>query len=79
MAGNRLFGSIFFNEYEVNDYKTVMRSDTERYAAFFRAMLQLGVYLPPAQFETSFVSLAHEEEDIDNTLVRARQALEKLP
>jgi len=71
--------SIFFNEYEVNDYKTVMRSDTERYAAFFRAMLQLGVYLPPAQFETSFVSLAHEEEDIDNTLVRARQALEKLP
>jgi len=42
-------------------------------------MLQLGVYLPPAQFETSFVSLAHEEEDIDNTLVRARQALEKLP
>jgi glutamate-1-semialdehyde 2,1-aminomutase len=42
-------------------------------------MLQLGVYLPPAQFETAFVSLAHEEEDIDRTLERARQALEMLP
>ncbi|MGI6468948.1 MAG: glutamate-1-semialdehyde 2,1-aminomutase [Syntrophomonadaceae bacterium] len=71
--------SVFFNDSEVNHYETVMRSDTERYAAFFRAMLQLGVYLPPAQFETAFVSLAHEEEDIDRTLERARQALEMLP
>ncbi|HCF48901.1 MAG TPA: glutamate-1-semialdehyde-2,1-aminomutase [Syntrophomonas sp.] len=71
--------SVFFTGQKVNSYKAVMSCDTERYAAYFRAMLQLGVYFPPAQFEVSFVSLAHEEEDIDSTVARTRLALETLP
>ena len=51
------------------------RSDTARFARFFHAMLERGVYLPPAQFEAAFVSLAHAEADIDATVAAAAEAL----
>jgi len=38
------------------------------YAAYFREMLKRGVYLPPSQFETFFLSMAHTEEDIEKTI-----------
>ena len=49
-------------------------SDTQRYARFFRAMLERGVYLPPSQFEAAFVSLAHGDAEIDETVRAAEQA-----
>lgn len=71
--------SVFFTSGQVDGYEAVMRCDTERYAAYFRAMLQMGVYYPPAQFEVSFVSMAHREEDIEATIEATRRALESLP
>jgi glutamate-1-semialdehyde 2,1-aminomutase len=66
--------TIFFTEGPVIDYNSAARSDTRRYATFFRAMLERGVYLPPAQFEAFFVSMAHSESDVQTTIDAAREA-----
>ncbi len=67
--------TVFFCEGPVVDYASAKRSDTARFARFFRAMLERGVYLPPAQFEAAFLSLAHGEAEIDETVRAAEQAL----
>ena len=64
----------FFTEAPVRDWPTVKTSDTERFARFFRAMLERGVYLAPSQFEAGFISLAHDEAAIDATIEAAREA-----
>ena len=66
--------TFFFTSQPVTDYESAKRSDTARFARFFRAMLEQGVYLAPSQFEAAFVSAAHSEEDIRRTLAAARQA-----
>jgi glutamate-1-semialdehyde 2,1-aminomutase len=58
----------------VFDAASARKSDTKRFACFFHAMLDRGVYLPPSQFEAAFVSLAHSEEDVDLTIAAAREA-----
>jgi glutamate-1-semialdehyde 2,1-aminomutase len=68
-AGN-LF-SVFFVDADVRDYETAQRQSSERYAAFFHAMLERGVYLPPSAFEAWFVSGAHD----DAALARIADAL----
>ncbi|TAM77749.1 glutamate-1-semialdehyde-2,1-aminomutase [bacterium] len=65
----------FFADRPVSDLESAKRSDTARYAAYFHAMLERGVWLAPAQFETAFVSLAHTEAEIDATVAAADQAL----
>lgn len=67
--------TLFFCQGPVSDAEGAGRADTARYAAFFRSMLQRGVYLPPAQFEAFFVSLAHTPSDIDATVDAARESL----
>jgi glutamate-1-semialdehyde 2,1-aminomutase len=57
------------------DYASARRSDTARYARFFGAMLERGVYLAPSQFEAAFVSLAHSEADLDAAGRAAAEAL----
>ena len=64
----------FFTNREVVDYASAKMSDTKRYAKFFHAMLERGVYLAPSQFEVGFVSLAHTEADIEETLRAASEA-----
>jgi glutamate-1-semialdehyde 2,1-aminomutase len=59
----------------VTDYASAKRSDTARYAGFFRGMLERGVYLAPSQFEAAFVSTAHGDAEIEQTLATAREAL----
>ncbi len=66
--------TVFFCAGEVVDYASAKVSDTRRFARFFRALLEHGVYLPPAQFEAAFVSLAHEDADIDATVAAAAPA-----
>ncbi|MEX2227725.1 MAG: glutamate-1-semialdehyde 2,1-aminomutase [Dehalococcoidia bacterium] len=66
--------TVFFSDEAPRDYASAKRSDTERYGRFFRAMLDRGVYLPPAQFEAMFVSLAHQQADIEQTIAAAREA-----
>ncbi|MGB6902782.1 MAG: aspartate aminotransferase family protein, partial [Acidobacteriaceae bacterium] len=58
----------------VTNYEQAARSDTNRFAAFHRAMLQAGVWLPPSQFEAAFLSTAHTEADIRHTVDAARRA-----
>lgn len=59
----------------VRNYADATGCDTQRFNRFFHAMLDRGVYLPPSQFETWFVSTAHDDEAIDKTLDAAREAL----
>jgi glutamate-1-semialdehyde 2,1-aminomutase len=66
--------TVFFCPGPVTDYATAKASDTKRFGRFFHAMLERGVYLPPAQFEAAFVSLAHGEAEIDATVAAAREA-----
>ncbi|HUV05784.1 MAG TPA: glutamate-1-semialdehyde 2,1-aminomutase [Armatimonadota bacterium] len=65
----------FFTREAVDDYATAKTSDTRKYAAFFRAMLEQGIYLAPSQFEAAFVSTAHTDEDIYHTVEAAEKAL----
>jgi glutamate-1-semialdehyde 2,1-aminomutase len=67
--------TLFFSEGPVTDYASAKRSDSERFAAFFRRMLERGVFLPPSQFEALFVSLAHGEDEIDATVAAAQECL----
>src|SRR5712691_757539 len=68
----------FFCEGPVTDYASAKRADTARYARFFHAMLDGGVYLAPSQFEAGFVSLAHTDADIDATIKCAAEAFTNL-
>jgi glutamate-1-semialdehyde 2,1-aminomutase len=67
--------TLFFADCPVTDYESAKRSDTARFARFFHALLERGIYLPPSQFEAAFVSAAHSEEDIRRTTVAIRDAL----
>ena len=58
----------------VTDYASARTADTGRFATYFRAMLEQGVYLAPSQFEAAFVSLAHTDEDVSLTLNAAEKA-----
>jgi glutamate-1-semialdehyde 2,1-aminomutase len=65
----------FFSPDPVLDYIDARRCDTERFGRFHRSMLEQGVYLPPSQFESWFISLAHTNHDIDATISAARVAM----
>ena len=67
--------TLFFSDRPVRDYAAAKKSDTARFAAFFREMLNRGVLLPPSQFEALFVSAAHSDADIDATIAAARASL----
>jgi glutamate-1-semialdehyde 2,1-aminomutase len=68
----------FFTGDPVVDYASAKKADTRRYARFFHAMLERGVYLAPAQFEAAFVSLAHSDALIQETIAAAADALRSL-
>ena len=67
--------TLFFTADEVFDYPSAKKADTARFGRFFHAMLERGVYLPPSQFESAFVSLAHGPDEVRLTLEAAREAL----
>jgi len=68
----------FFTDAPVTDYASASRSDTARFAAFFRAMLRRGIYPAPSQFEALFVSLAHGAEEIEATAGAAAESLAEI-
>ena len=67
----------FFQSGPVTDWMSASRSDTHAFARFFRAMLEGGVYLPPSQYEALFVSAAHTEADVMETIGVAKAAFAK--
>ena len=75
------FGSVltpFFTDRPVRDFASATSADTDRYAKFFRGMIDRGVYPPPSQFEAWFVSAAHTAKDVDTTVRAARAAMKQL-
>ncbi len=64
----------FFQDGPVTDWDSAAKSDTEKFAKFFRSMLDSGVYLPPSQYEAAFLGAAHTEEDVQKTIAAAKQA-----
>jgi glutamate-1-semialdehyde 2,1-aminomutase len=72
-----MFG-LFFAETAVRSWEDARRADTERFARFHAAMLERGIYLPPSQFETWFLSTEHGDAELDATIVAAREAFAAL-
>ncbi|HEY9802798.1 MAG TPA: glutamate-1-semialdehyde 2,1-aminomutase [Leptolyngbyaceae cyanobacterium] len=72
-----MFG-LFFTSGPVHNYEDAKKSDTAKFGRFHRGMLERGVYLAPSQYEAGFTSLAHTEEDIDQTIAIAREVLSSL-
>jgi glutamate-1-semialdehyde 2,1-aminomutase len=70
--------TLFFTDREVSDFDSAKTSDLNRFNAFFHAMLDAGIYLPPSQFEVAFISAAHTEADIANTINAATRAFSML-
>ena len=68
----------FFTGGEVRDWDTAATCDTKAFAKYFLTMLNEGIYLAPSQFETAFVSIAHEEAELDRTIAAARKAFKAL-
>ena len=66
-------GSLFFTENEVVDYTSAKTSDTKAFADCFLAMLKSGIHLAPSQFEAMFLSTAHTDAVIENTLSKVRE------
>jgi glutamate-1-semialdehyde 2,1-aminomutase len=74
-------GSMFctyFSDTAIYDYTTAKTSDTAKFSRFFSGMLQKGIYLAPSQFEAGFMSLAHTDRDIENTVRAAYETFKKI-
>ncbi len=77
MTANRV-GSMFtffFADKQVTDWESAATCDTAKFGRFHGALLDAGVWLPPSQFEAAFLSIAHTQGDIDDTIAAAREAL----
>lgn len=70
-------GSLFFTEQEVVDYTSAKSSDTKAFSEYFMGMLAQGIHMAPSQFEAMFLSVAHTDEIIDQTLEAVRNYFTK--
>jgi glutamate-1-semialdehyde 2,1-aminomutase len=73
-----MFGGFFTADKQVSNYAQVMACDTERFNRFFHGMLDAGVYLAPASYEAGFMSAAHGDAEIEQTLAAASQVFATL-
>ena len=67
--------TLFFTDAKVVDFTTAKTSSAAQYGAFFRALLERGVYFAPSQFESAFVSAAHTDAQVEETAQAVREAL----
>ena len=70
-------GSLFFTEQEVVDYTSAKSSDTKAFSEYFKGMLAQGIHMAPSQFEAMFLSVAHTDEIIEQTLEAVRNYFTK--
>lgn len=77
---NRIRGalSIYFTDEKVENYEQAEASDGEQFAHFFRLMLEQGINLAPSKYEAWFVTTAHAEQDIEETVKAVNHAFEKM-
>lgn len=73
-----MFGFFFTEETHVTNYQQVMACNNERFNRFFHGMLEEGVYLAPASYEAGFMSAAHSDEDIEETIAAAERVFARL-
>ena len=73
-----LFGLVFTDKAPVQTYADVAAADVERFRQFFHGMLEEGIYLAPSAFEAGFVSAAHGEAEIEQTISAARRVMATL-
>ena len=73
-----MFGLVFTDTGPVRSYAQVAAADTQRFKAFFHGMLDEGVYLAPSAFEAGFVSAAHNDDDLDQTIAAAAKVFKTL-
>ena len=81
LSGNQagtMWGIFFTEEDQIYRYDQVISCDTSRFSNFFHGMLEQGIYLAPASFEAGFMSAAHSEEDIENTLAAAAEGFKHI-
>ena len=71
-------GSLFFTEQEVVDYTSAKSSDTKAFSEYFKGMLAQGIHMAPSQFEAMFLSVAHTDEIIDQTLEAVRNYFNRI-
>jgi glutamate-1-semialdehyde 2,1-aminomutase len=69
---------LFFANGPIFDLESAQRSDTKKFAQFFHSSLERGIYFPPSQFETAFISTAHSDQDIEQTARVIGEALATL-
>jgi glutamate-1-semialdehyde 2,1-aminomutase len=69
---------LFFTDIPVKNIDDAKTSDLDRFSAYYRAMLDRGIYLAPSQFEAAFVSSAHKQEHIDQTIAAAKETFKEL-
>jgi glutamate-1-semialdehyde 2,1-aminomutase len=70
--------SLFFTEQAVTDFESAKRSNTQKFATFFQEMLARGVYFPPSQFESLFISTAISQADITQIAKASFESLQKV-
>lgn len=73
-----MFGLVFTSDGPVRRFEQVAAADVERFKAFFHGMLDQGVYLAPSAFEAGFVSAAHGDDEIEQTLAAASRTMQSL-
>jgi glutamate-1-semialdehyde 2,1-aminomutase len=73
-----MFGGFFTSEDKISNYSQVMAGDTDAFNHFFHKMLEGGVYLAPACYEAGFMSSAHTDQDIEQTVAAAKAAFASL-
>ena len=73
-----MWGVYFSAEERIINYEQAIKCDTDRFAKFFHGMLQEGVYLAPASFEAGFMSAAHTDQDIEDTLNAAERVYARI-
>ena len=69
---------LFFTKTPVRSFKDAKTSNLDQFKAYYKGMLQEGIYLAPSQFEALFVSAAHTAEDIDATVAAAEKVLAEI-
>ena len=66
---------VFFADSEVYDYESAKRADKAKFMVYQRKLLEKGVFVPPSQFETCFVSSVHSKEDVEKTVEAVEESL----
>ncbi len=70
--------SIFFTEEKPTNYSKVSKSDQRLFTNYFIGLLERGIYIPPSQFESNFITIKHSLADIENTLVAVEEVFKEL-